>query len=109
MFLQSILLVFKAGTSFGEVKTMDREELEEAVSSFCLTAACPRAVREEYEESQLGDQTDQDDDHESGGAAEPELLVEPEPVQEDFAQDIWMEALRPIHANEQHFYEADND
>ncbi len=40
---------------------------------------------------------------------EEELHVEPEELPEQYEQSEWMEALKPIHQQEQQFYEGEAD
>ena len=88
---------------------MSNDQLELEVSNFCSLPECPKVIREEYLESQSGDESDTEDEDAENENNEPELLVEPEPVAEDIVQDEWMGALKPIHAEEEAYYEAEQD
>ena len=69
---------------------------------------CPSIVREEFNDSQVGvEETEDEIPGVSNG--EEDLHIEPEPVHQDYIQEQWMEALKPIHENEQQFYEGEND
>jgi len=117
LFLKTILLSHIPGTKFNEITAMSVQLLEQCVKDFTLTEECPLLIKEEYEESQKATNQNEgpagEDEEEDmanlARANEEELYVEPEKQPEDYEQDDWMEALKPIHQQEQQFYETDAD
>jgi hypothetical protein len=116
LFLKSILLSHSSGTKFEEINALNIPQLEQFVKDFTLTQECPLLVKEEFEESQkataqnegLGGEYEEDIAN-LARSNEDELFVEPEKQPEDYEQEEWMEALKPIHQQEQQFYETDAD
>ena len=77
MFLRSLLLSHKPGTTMNEIHEMDFDQLEEECASFCNSPLCPKLTREEFEESQLElDEERMDEDDIRNIQKETELLVQ---------------------------------
>ena len=53
MFLRTMLLSHKPGTTFAEVHGMNTDTLEAECSNFCDSPLCPKLVKEEFQESQI--------------------------------------------------------
>ena len=92
MFLKSIILVHKAGSTFEEVEAMEAmDQLEEECAVFCGSDECPKLVREEYQESQIelreGEELDIDGALDNPRNEEEDLLIEPEHVPDRLSQD----------------------
>ena len=107
MFLRSLLLSHKPGTTMGEIHAMDFDQLEEECASFCNSPLCPKLTREEFEESQLEldeEKMDEDGNEVDNIADEEEnLLVQPdelEEVHEPVEQEAWMQWMRDLGRNE---------
>ena len=101
MFLKAIILVHKAGSTLEEVEAMEAmDQLEDECANFCNSDNCPKLVREEYEESQLELETENEDDTDgpldNPGSNEEPLHIEPEYVEERLSQDDAMMALLPM-------------
>jgi hypothetical protein len=101
--------VHQPGSRLSSVEDMSKEQLEEAIESFCLSPDCPLLVQEEFEESQKDLDTEVEDCNDADanavdnlpGEGDDELLVQPEPQQELYEQKEWMDALRPIANDDQ--------
>ena len=63
LFLKSILLVHKPGSTFAAVEVMSIQELEQATNDVCSSDQRPKLIREELEQGQLerDDQTEGND------------------------------------------------
>ena len=110
MFLRTALLTHCPGTQFQNVIDSSTSVLEQQMTDFIQTNCCPALVKEEYEESQIGmDDLEAEEVLAPPPAGEEELHVEPEPVQEMYEQNEWMEGLKTIHQVEENFYENDHD
>ena len=106
MFLWSLLLSHKPGTTMGEIHVMDFDQLEEECASFCNSPLCPKLTREEFEESQLEldeERMDEDGNEVDNPADEEDPLVvlqEMEEVHEPVEQEAWMQWMRDLGQNE---------
>ena len=102
MFLKSLLLSHKPGTTLDGIQEMDFDQLEEECASFCNSPLCPKLTEEEFEESQKNleereGMMDEDGNEVDNPAGEEEdLLVLPEEVHEPIEQEGWMEWLREV-------------
>ena len=115
LFLRSILLSHQAGSQLEKIISKELCELENLVQQFLASEDCPQICKEEFAESQLNQATNSGNEEEEevevmvARGDEEELHVEPEHQPEQYEQSEWMEALKPIHHEEQQFYEGDAD
>ena len=102
MFLRTIVLVHKAGTTYDEIHTLGNEQLEMFVKIFVYSAECPTLILEEYEESQT---TNENSDINN----DDPLQREPEPEEIAREQDDIMCLLKPVQTAAETLYEVEND
>ena len=105
MFLKTILLVHKAGTTYEEVNYLDDQHLEISVQNFVYSDQCPTFILEEYEKSQESEGSENDHDD---LVNEDPLHTEPE--QEEIAQeqDEIMSLLKTFHLDDEMVNNIDN-
>ena len=101
MFLRTLLLVHRAGTTFDQVEAMSPEELEASCEDFADSQSCPKLVREEFVKSQYvpdqGREEDEDEPMDNPRGDQEELHIEPEPFDVDYEQpEFYQRALMPI-------------
>ena len=103
MFLRTILLVHKAGTTYDEINTLGDEQLEMCAKIFVHSDKCPPLILEEYEESQT---TNNDSD-----VINDDNPLHREPETEEIAQeqDDIMCLLKPVLSADETLYEVEND
>lgn len=113
LFLKTILLVYKAGTKFDDIKEMQTDQLEAEVTDFVEKPECPSVIKEEFMESQIGETSNETDDSDDDACDETDLLVQPDEPVPNYPQEPWMELLCPLQPEEDHFYaecdEGEND
>jgi hypothetical protein len=109
MFLRALLLMHKPGSTFNQVSVLDQPQLEDEALDFSMSSDCPEVVAEEYDQSQL----DEEDDEEAFDGIDDNvqpLLVEPELEQGPHIQENWQELLGPMaHHNEPHVEDGEAD
>jgi hypothetical protein len=77
MFLRALLLMHKPGSSFNQVSLLDQSQMEAEASDFSMLPDCPDVVAEEYDQSQL-DEEDDEEGFDGVDDNEQPLLVQPE-------------------------------
>ena len=94
MFLKTILLVHKAGSSYDEVDNLNIEQLEISVKNFVFSDDCPAFILEEYKESQTSEEDSTDLINDDPLHTEPEHQEIPQ------EQDDVMCLMKKIQAND---------
>jgi hypothetical protein len=108
MFLRSVLLVHKAGTTFDGVSALSLAQLETEASEFTMSPECPKLVAEEFDLSQKEEEEGDEDGGEAGIAEEEDLLVHADYPQEPVQQENWQALLGQVH-EEPHVEDGEGD
>jgi hypothetical protein len=109
MFLRALLLMHKPGSTFNQVSLLDQPQLEVEASDFSMLPNCPNVVTEEYDQSQL-DEEDDEEGFDGVDDNEQPLLVQPELEQGPNIHENWQELLGPmVHHDEPHVEDGEAD
>jgi hypothetical protein len=95
--------------TFNQVFVLDQPQLEVEASDFSMLSDCPEVVAEEYVQSQL-DEEDDEEGFDGIDDNEQPLLVQPELEQGPHIQENWQELLGPMgHHKEPHVEDKEAD
>ena len=112
MFLRATLLTHVPGFKLQDVIDKSIATLEQMMNDFVSCEDCPNLVKEDYRESQESIINPEEEEEETVDPPRPnedDLHIEPEPTEETYEQNEWMEQLKTLHHVEENFYEDDND
>ncbi|KAL8566185.1 hypothetical protein ACOMHN_034761 [Nucella lapillus] len=98
LYLKTLLLVYKAGTKLSDYTKLGKDDLELEVKAFVQTSECPRLILEEFQESQIFQESENVLEREiDSDVCDDDLHIEPIIPQETYPQEPWMDLLCPIH------------
>ncbi|KAL8588676.1 hypothetical protein ACOMHN_046448 [Nucella lapillus] len=98
LYLKTLLLVYKAGTKLSDYTKLGKDDLELEVKAFVQTSECPRLILEEFQESQIFQESENVLEREiDSDVCDDDLHIESIIPQETYPQEPWMDLLCPIH------------
>ncbi|KAL8622217.1 hypothetical protein ACOMHN_053018 [Nucella lapillus] len=98
LYLKTLLLVYKAGTKLSDYTKLGTDDLELEVKAFVQTSKCPRLILEEFQKSQIFQESENVLEREiDSDVCDDDLHIEPIIPQETYPQEPWMDLLCPIH------------
>ncbi|KAL8605082.1 hypothetical protein ACOMHN_018883 [Nucella lapillus] len=98
LYLKTLLLVYKAGTKLSNYTKLGKDDLELEVKAFVQTSECPRLILEEFQESQIFQESENVLEREiDSDVCDDDLHIEQIIPQETYPQEPWMDLLCPIH------------
>ncbi|KAL8596788.1 hypothetical protein ACOMHN_053884 [Nucella lapillus] len=100
LYLKTLLLVYKSGTKLSDYTKLGKDDLELEVKAFVQTSECPRLILEEFQESQIFQESENVLEREiDSDVCDDDLHIEPIIPQETYPQEPWMDLLCPIHTD----------
>ncbi|KAL8598153.1 hypothetical protein ACOMHN_043224 [Nucella lapillus] len=98
LYLKTLLLVYKAGTKLSDYTKLGKDDLELEVKAFVQISQCPRLILEEFQDSQIFQESENVLEREiDSDVCDDDLHIEPIIPQETYPQEPWMDLLCPIH------------
>ena len=108
MFLQSVMLVHKPGTTFHGVFSLSLSQFEMEVAEFTISPECPKLVTEEFNQKQKDEDVGEEDNGEADIAHEVDLLLHLDDPQELIEQENWQGLMEQVH-EKQHLQDREGD
>ncbi|KAL8582382.1 hypothetical protein ACOMHN_035431 [Nucella lapillus] len=88
LYLKTLLLVYKAGTKLSDYTKLGKDDLELEVKTFVQTSECPRLILEEFQESQIFQESKNVLEREiDSDVCDDDLHIEPIIPQETYPQE----------------------
>ncbi|KAL8586175.1 hypothetical protein ACOMHN_057737 [Nucella lapillus] len=88
LYLKTLLLVYKAGTKLSDYTKLGKDDLELEVKAFVQTSECPRLILEEFQESQIFQESENVLEREiDSDVCDDDLHIEPIIPQETYPKE----------------------